>query len=450
MQYTIKSFITFSLLFTLSFLSACGSSESSDHNNAIDANLTSSEEVNDNNNTTVLEENILENNLINAEIIEEINASTVLEHIKNTIYSNATNAFGYQTIKITYNTKSQNNENVVASGLLVIPISENKETLSPSIISENHETIFTNADAPTNQEIKNDIPDIKIASLMSGHAGFITVMSDYIGYGNSNTNYHPYILKKASARDSIDMLRASIKYLEDTNIKFNSEVYISGYSQGAYTAMALAQYIEQNPSYQINLKALAAMAGPYLIKDFGDTILKSDATMPIPALPAYMTYSYSKAYENISLEEMILDSKESLFDSLFNGNYSSLGIHLRLLLLPGASTLGLYEADFIADYESSPDAHKLGLRFEENIVGNWEAKTKINLIHCSNDDVVPVNMTHDAKLLLESYGAHNVNKTIIDNVSAESSKGEFVHVNCKMPAYLKAVEWFSAIKNGDI
>ncbi len=433
MKHIRKSSIAFALVSSLALFSGCG----------ID---------NDG-------ENVVGNNLVSAEIIDDINASTMLLYVRGGIDENASNAFGYKAVKITYNTKGQNDENILASGLLVIPTATPEyqayraamgmAPFSVSMIGENHGTIFTNAEAPTNTEVPNGAPDNSLAVLMTGYAGFASVMPDYIGYGVSNDENHPYILKKASARDSLDMIRASVRYMTDSNVVFNSQLYISGYSEGGYVAMALAQEIEENAKNEFNLMAVAPMAGPYIVTAFGDAILKSDANMSVPAFMAYTADSYSNAYDDLTLEEMILDEKEPAFDGLFDGSNNLMMIQMKLGLPLGAPTLALYEADFVSDYESTPE-HKLRLMFAENIVGNWAAKSKINLIHCSNDDVIPVGMAYGVEQMLDGYGAQSVTKTIIDDVTADYSKGESIHSNCGVPAYTQAVGWFAAIRNGDL
>jgi len=152
-------------------------------------------------------------------------------------------------------TEDQFGNSVEASGLLVIPTATEAyqaylasvgSMFSVSMVCDNHGTIFTDAEAPSNVEVTNGMPDYSLAVLMTGYAGFASVLPDYIGYGTSNNESHPYLLKKASARASLDMIRASVRYMTDTYVVFNSQLYISGYSQGGHTAMALAQEIEEN------------------------------------------------------------------------------------------------------------------------------------------------------------------------------------------------------------
>ncbi|MEA2100170.1 MAG: lipase family protein [Campylobacterota bacterium] len=409
------------------------------------------------------EENIVGNNFVDAEILDDINDSVMLNVLD---YANidATNAFGYKSafgykaVKITYNTKGQNDENIVASGLLVIPTISDKykeslasvgKSFSVSMICDNHPTILTNAEAPSNIEIKdNDMPDHPLAISMTGFAGFAGIYPDYIGYGESNGENHPYMIKKASARASLDMIRASQKYMTDNNIVFNSQLYISGYSQGGYTAMALAEEIETNHNDEFTLMGVAPMAGPYLVDAFGDAIIQSNAMMQAPAYMAFMSDAYAYAYENLTLDEMIVESKLPAFDALFDGSNTLSEIYTQLGMGLNTPTNALIKDSFISDYESTPE-HKLREMFKENNVGNWAATTKIKLIHCSNDDVVPTTMTYGVEAKLDSMGATNVEKLLIDNVTADYSAGESIHSNCAIPAYTQAIGWFAGIR-GDI
>jgi len=404
-------------------------------------------------------ENIVGDNFVKAEIIDDINSSTMLSIVKSSIDPNAVNAFGYKAVKITYNTKDQNDEDVVASGLLVIPtasdeyqayrISQGEQPFSVSMICDNHGTIFLNSEAPTNVEVKDGMPNYPLAVSMTGYAGFAGIYPDYIGYGDSNDKGHPYLLKKASARASLDMIKASQRYMTDNNIVFNSQLFISGYSEGGYVALTLAEEIEKNHQGEFNLMGIAPMAGPYLLDKFGDSIIKSDGVMSVPAFIAFLADSYANAYSNLTLSEMVLDTKLPAFENLFDGNNSLLDIQLKLGLTLNAPTNYLFKDSFISDYEATPE-NKLRVELKENNAGDWSATTKIKLIHCSNDDIVPVDMTNGVEYTLNSNGAVDVEKLIIDGITADYLNGETIHSNCAVAAYSNAIGWFNAIRSGEI
>jgi len=396
--------------------------------------------------------------LAKATVLKDMNNSYMLNILKAADI-NATNAFGYEnafgykSVKITYNTVGQDNKPVVASGLLVIPTISEKykaslasigKNYSVSMICDNHGTIFTNAEAPTNVEQTGFYP---LAVSMSAYAGFAGIYPDYIGYGDSNDVVHPYMLKKASARSAVDMIKASMKYMEEHGVILNHQLYVSGYSQGGYNALATAESIEKGALPTVTLKGVAPMAGPYLLKPFGDAILATGATMSVPAFMGFLADSYAYYNDNLTLDEMLVAAQVPKFNGLFNGDNNATVIHTTLGLPLGAPSNMLFNDTFISDYENNA-THKLKTMFDENTVGKWDAKSKIKLIQCSNDDVIPVAMTYGVKAQLETYGSNNVEQLIINDVN--NSNGDSIHSNCAKPAYTQAVGWFDAIRQGII
>ena len=396
---------------------------------------------------------------ISAEVIDEVSASAMLSIVNASLDPTAKNAFAYKAVKITYLTSGENDEPIVASGLLVVPsataeyqafrVANGEDPFTVSMLCDNHGTIFTDAEAPTNIEVKNGMPDYPLAVSMTGYAGFAGIYPDYIGYGVSNKVHpHPYMLKKSSVRASLDMIKASMKYMQDTGVAINYQLFISGYSQGGHLAMALAEKVEKEFD-GVSLKGVAPMAGPYLVDAFGDATLKAGAKMAVPAFMAWMADSYSNTYSNLTLDEMVLDSKLPAFTGLFDGSNSLVDVQTALMLPLGANTEWLFKSTFISDYESTP-SHKFRTMLKQNNVGEYAATTKIKLIHCTNDDVIPAAMTAGVEMKLNSFGSTSVETLYITGVDANASLGESVHGNCARPAYQQAIGWFSAIRTGDI
>jgi len=405
----------------------------------------------------------------------DVNASTSLSYVKNFgIDVNATSAFAYKIIKIKYNTKDEQDNDVIASGVLVYPnitqefLNYYKNTtgkdFSISLIVENHGTIFTNSEAPSN-EITIPTKSTQITSvLMTAKAGFAVAMPDYLGYGDSNDKSHPYILKKSSARVSIDMLRASSRYMIDNNILFNGQVYISGYSEGGYVAMAMAEELEKNYADDFKVKGVAPMAGPYDVKALGNIEINATHTMQYPAFLGYLASSYSINYDDINLNTILnTDINRTTYNMLFNGSYSNVQIHGALAMVTdtNASTpLGkgfkeynaskLFDTTFISDYQANLN-DPLKNKFEENSVYNWAPKSKINLIHCVDDEIIPISMSITAyDKFKENLGSDKtLTKTFIPT-SYITHDGLFIHGDCAATAYGAAVTWFNDIRSGDI
>ena len=429
----------------LALLSACGTDENTGANSVEDGSA----------------------QLVSGTIIDDINASVMLQVVQGTIDANATNAFGYKAVKISYVTVGEDDVPVNASGLLVIPTASADYQayraslgLTPftvSMINENHGTIFTNAEAPTNVEVKNGLPDYPIAVLMSGFAGFASVIPDYIGYGDSNDVSHPYMLKKASARSSVDMIKASMKYMQDTGVAVNHQLYVSGYSQGGYNAMATAQSIEDGALTNVNLMGVAAMAGPHAIEDLGDIVIDANHTMMYPAFLGYLADSYAYYYDDVNLADMTVETNTTKFHNLFDGSNINVVIHANLGLTANGG-FGAYKADalfkdsFITDYQNNVNS-VIRPKFAENksYTSDWTPKTKINLIHCIDDEIIPFTMSQNAFVELNATGADVTLSPIpSEYIPPASAVDPFVHGRCGSPAYGTAVQWFAAIRNGDI
>jgi len=406
---------------------------------------------------------------VGATVLKDMNDSYMLNVLK-AVDINATNAFGYEnafgykSVKITYNTVGQDDKPVVASGLLVIPTISEKykaslasigKSYSVSMICDNHGTIFTNAEAPTNVEQTTFYP---LAVSMSAYAGFAGIYPDYIGYGDSNDVTHPYILKKASARSAVDMIKASIKYMEENGVILNHQLYISGYSEGGYNAMALAQSVENGTIQTVNLMGVAPMAGPYNVEDMANIELNASKRMVIPAFLADLGYSYSHYYSDVNLSDIAVPSLGE-FQLAFNGSNDTVPIHIILGL--GAvdangtvtdygfythTTNELFKDSFISDYQNNQN-NVMRQKFVENNLDNWTPKSKMNFIQCVNDEIIPFSESNNT---YNKFKANGADVTLTPLTAETNTTDIFAHVNCGPAAYTQAVGWFDAIRQGII
>ena len=408
------------------------------------------------------------NNLLKATVIDDINASVMLQVVKKSINPLAGNAFGYKAVKISYNTVNEDGSPIVASGLLVIPtataqyqqyrLSQGKQPFSVSMLCNNHGTIFLNSDAPSNVEISNGLPDYPQAVLMTGYAGFAAIYPDYIGFGDSNATVHPYIMKKASAEASLDMIKASMEYMQENNIVLNYQLYISGYSEGGYVAMATAQKVE-NELGSVNLMGVAPMAGPYNVEALGDVDLNATQKMAYPAFLADLAYSYSHYYSDVNLSDIAIPSLAK-FQLAFNGENDTVSIQTILgVANPSAGDYGFYthttnelfKDSFISDYQNNQN-NIMRQKFDANSLDNWTPRSKMNLIQCVDDEIIPFSESNNTYNKFKANGA-DVTLTPIPTLLLSQQKDAthpFVHANCAKEAYGAAVTWFDAIRNGDL
>src|SRR6202000_700233 len=93
----------------------------------------------------------------------------------------------------------------------------------------------------TMTDLSND-EALALAALFASQ-GYIVVAPNYAGYDTSTLAYHPYLIAAQQSQDMIDALKAARTALPavttgTTGTTDNGQLFIAGYSQGGYVAMA--------------------------------------------------------------------------------------------------------------------------------------------------------------------------------------------------------------------
>lgn len=149
-------------------------------------------------------------------------------------------------------------------------------------------------------------PEASLAMAFYAAQGFIVVMPNYLGYGNSSLDYHPYLNAEAQAVDMVDGLRAAKTLLVTGDAAVpSSQLFISGYSQGGHVAMAAHKVIERDHGAEFTVTASAPMSGPYNLVGFGDVVagpgpVNLGATIFVPLLLTSYQRSYGDIYAKAS------------------------------------------------------------------------------------------------------------------------------------------------------
>ncbi len=76
--------------------------------------------------------------------------------------------------------------------------------------------------------------------------GYIAVLPDYIGYGDSTNELHPYVHAATLASATVDMNRAARKFLAGINRSTNGQFFLTGYSEGGYATLATQRLMQQS------------------------------------------------------------------------------------------------------------------------------------------------------------------------------------------------------------
>jgi len=137
-----------------------------------------------------------------------------------------------------------------------------------------HYTIGSNAEAPSNCFSLEGI----FAKL-----GYCVIIPDYLGYGITADQVHPYMMMESTACHVISMFTSVRNLMESMNIKPQyDDIYLLGYSQGGATSMAVERMIEMYLQDDIKVRRVFAGGGPYDVKaTYNRFVETNEASYPV-------------------------------------------------------------------------------------------------------------------------------------------------------------------------
>jgi predicted esterase len=223
-------------------------------------------------------------------------------------------------------------------------------------------------------------------------AGYIVMMPDYIGYGSSKEETHPYGAYHEIAGSVIDMLRAVKEFCNKNNIQLSGKNFFSGWSEGAAVALATVRLLEENNDPDFTPTATVVNAGPYFTSGFVHHILDAKQALTHMNTYVWILQSYNNLYNinrplnyyfnepaatNLSEgpETFITQDPQKLFTETFKSNYKT-----------GKDT-ALHNA------------------FLRNDLWNWKPGSKIVFCHGDKDDYVPLFNSEKAYSTMKEKGA---------------------------------------------
>lgn len=297
--------------------------------------------------------------------------------------------------KVVYTTLDANSELINASGIIALP-QKDSQVGSP-LLSYQHGSIFYNAEAPSN-DLASTAPPTLLASL-----GFITIAADYVGYGESHGHPHPYLLQIPSAAVSVDLLIAAKKWLNQRNIPVNSQLFLTGYSQGGYVTMAMHKALAARNDPGLKVTAAVPAAGPYHIEETLDTLidnldLRSTATS----------------------ERSIAETLAEFIGGQIRPDDSDIELDTRIFS---------YYIDEGASGVANENVH------------DWKATAPVRLFHGRDDRTVPFINATIAQTAMQARGSTDVQ-------IVECNEEDAGHFECVAPYALFMTDYFFGIAQG--
>jgi dienelactone hydrolase len=126
--------------------------------------------------------------------------------------------------------------------------------------------------------------------------GFLVVAPNYAGYDTSTLPYHPYLVADQQSKDAIDALAAARSTLPATGASAGSALFVTGYSQGGYVALATERALEAAGT---PVTAAAGLSGPYALAAFADAAFLGQVNASAVPNFALLATAYQHAYGDL-------------------------------------------------------------------------------------------------------------------------------------------------------
>lgn len=202
--------------------------------------------------------------------------------------------------RLQYETIGAKSEFTTATGALMVPSGASSNCMGPRPIVEYAHGASPNKDYNIAElSGSNASSEGLILAALFAAEGYIVVAPNYAGYDTSTLSYHPYLVGAQQADDMIDALTAARSALPvgaAASVTDNHKLYVTGYSQGGYVAMATHRALEATGQA---VTASAPMSGPYALAAFGDAIFLGEVNGSATAIVALLTNAYQNAYGNL-------------------------------------------------------------------------------------------------------------------------------------------------------
>ncbi len=251
---------------------------------------------------------------------------------------------------------------------------------APSRFNANPLAVFSSPD-PTGA-LQNYVECV-VGGLMAS-AGYIVVMPDYQGFGDSTT-VHPYVTQALgdSVRDMVSTVRAM---LSKSIVKAGPRLFLTGYSEGGYATMAGARSLQQAG---IPVAATVPCDGAYSLSDVMLGQMMSGTAVKVPSYLLYTASGYNALYPAVvTYQTLLADPWNTLMlnDNLFDGKHTNAEVSSAVPAdtIPSSMLSDSAKSTLLAP---GGDVYNL-LAANDGWVG-WWPQTPLILVHCRADDVVP-------------------------------------------------------------
>lgn len=335
---------------------------------------------------------------------------------------------GAELYKIVYETTIKGEE-TLASGIICVPTEEGDYP----VLSFQNGTNTLNANAPSEFPSDKGFQMLEVIASM----GYVVVISDYPGFGESYGIVHPYLVEEPTVRSLVDILYA-VKEMDNElpDITIKNEFYVMGYSQGGWATLQLHKALELEYEDDFNLAGSVCGAGPYNIYLLMEKMFQSQE-FPMPYYIGYVINAY-KAYDQFAnpVSDILNEPYASRIGELYNGQLNAGQINAQLTtIIPE-----LINADFLEGFATEQRYAPVREAMISNSVSAWNTDVPLLLFHGDADTHVDPSATED---IYDAMIAAGTSEDIIDKIIIPGAD----HAGGVVPALVQGFAFINNIKN---
>ncbi|GAB2697251.1 alpha/beta hydrolase family protein [Kitasatospora kifunensis] len=346
-------------------------------------------------------------------------------------FDTGTVRFGVDAYQLVYRTVDPEGRPTTASGLLVLPRSREHELRTVSFA---HGTASYRYDAPSSM---TKVGFVSAPAITYASAGFAAVAPDYLGLG-AGPGPHPWMDVPSETTASLDMLRATLAFVPRTGRALGHGVLVTGFSQGASAAMALARTLQAGGDRWFRLEAVAPISGAYDFQHAELPALLDGSLDPKSSVlyTAYLLVAWNRLHH-------LYDSPGEVFQAPYDSTIAALfdGSHTGQQLLTGTpNTLSALLTSHGLDILRHPTGPLAAALRVTDSTCDWSPRVPVRLYYARADEQAANANTDHCEAALQSRGVN----TPVVNLGSPDYEGSR-HLGSNVAGTAAIVRWFSQL-----
>lgn len=289
----------------------------------------------------------------------------------------------------TYPSHDSEGNEITLSGKVMLP----KDRSPKRMILVSHYTVCSNAEAPSNCFSLEGVL-VKL--------GYGLIIPDYLGYGITADQVHPYLVMDLTARQVVDMYMAVRPWLDAIGRQPDEpDIDLMGYSQGGATTMAVQHLIETEYDDRgdldnyISLHRVYAGGGPYDVKATYERFVNTDTAGYPVAVPLVLQGMIKGNKLNMQMEDMMQPWLCAHMDDWINSKrFTSAQINK---MIDTKVTHELLTAEAMEQKSDKVAELYKAMTVNSIISYNWAPKASVYIMHSMDDETVPYTNATRAK-----------------------------------------------------